>query len=142
MAQTLILDTNIWLDWLVFDDTSLSGIKEAQKNGAVQLVGSQRMRDELVDVLHRDFLGVVYTRKQLAADVLLQAYDTLVTTLPVPPNCPQLRCRDIDDQMFLDLAAHQRVHALLTKDKQVLKLAKPARKWFNVLITRPDAYFV
>jgi uncharacterized protein len=142
MPQTLILDTNIWLDWLVFDDTSLSALKTAQASGAVQLVGSLRMRDELNDVLRRDFLHKVFARKQLQADVLVERYDSLVCTQPAAPECAQLRCRDQDDQMFLDLAAHLRVYALLTKDKQVLKLAKPARKWFNLLIARPDTFSV
>jgi uncharacterized protein len=140
MSQTLILDTNVWLDWLVYQDTCVDRLKALHEEGQLTLVATARMRDELADVLQRAFLVPVLERKQLKLEQLLAQYDSLVRVHEAPEPCPQLRCRDHDDQMFLDLAAHLKVHALLSKDKLVLKLAKPARKWFGILITRPDMF--
>ena len=37
-----------------------------------------------------------------------------------------LQCRDPDDQMFIDLALAQRARWLLTRDRALLALARPA----------------
>jgi uncharacterized protein len=140
MSQTLILDTNVWLDWLVFHDAGIDPLKVQHASGTVRLVATSRMRDELADVLGRAFLFSLLEHKQLTVNELLRQFDTLVSLCEAPPPCSQLRCRDLDDQMFLDLAAHLKVSALLTKDKLVLKLAKPARQCFDILITRPDLF--
>jgi len=43
-----------------------------------------------------------------------------------PPRGP-LRCKDPDDQVFIDLALHLNAQWLFTKDAALLKLAKRAR---------------
>jgi predicted nucleic acid-binding protein len=40
---------------------------------------------------------------------------------------PRLRCRDADDQVFIDLALVHRARWLLTRDKALLALARRAR---------------
>jgi uncharacterized protein len=140
MRHTVILDTNIWLDWLVYQDASIEPLKQLHESGKLTLAATARMRDELADVLQRAFLLPVYQRKQCSAEQLLLEYDKLVSVHEAPPACAQLRCRDTDDQMFLDLAAHLKVYALVSRDKLVLKLAKPASKWFGIQIARPDTF--
>mgnify|MGYP000606137680 CR=1 FL=1 len=43
-----------------------------------------------------------------------------------PPRCP-LRCKDPDDQVFIDLALHVGAQWLFSKDAALLKLAKRAK---------------
>jgi predicted nucleic acid-binding protein len=43
-----------------------------------------------------------------------------------PPRGP-LKCKDPDDQVFIDLALHLNAQWLFTKDAALLKLAKRAR---------------
>jgi predicted nucleic acid-binding protein len=44
-----------------------------------------------------------------------------------PPRGP-LRCKDPDDQVFIDLALHVGARWLFTKDAALLKLARRARQ--------------
>jgi predicted nucleic acid-binding protein len=53
---------------------------------------------------------------------LLAQWDALVSVVDVAPRCA-VRCRDPDDQMFIDLAVAHRA-LLLSKDALVLRLAK------------------
>jgi uncharacterized protein len=55
-------------------------------------------------------------------------------TLLLPRDFP--RCRDRDDQPFLAVAYHARAEGLVTKDKDLLKLRKKARR-FDVAILAP-----
>jgi predicted nucleic acid-binding protein len=52
---------------------------------------------------------------------------------------PALRCRDPDDQVFIDLALAQRAGWLLTRDKALLALARRAGP-LGTTILRPDAW--
>jgi predicted nucleic acid-binding protein len=53
---------------------------------------------------------------------LLAQWDAGVSLVEVAPRCA-VRCRDPDDQMFIDLAVAHRAQ-LLSKDALVLRLAK------------------
>ena len=47
----LVLDTNVWLDWLVFDDATLAPLKRAQADGAIEIFSDEACTRELVAVL-------------------------------------------------------------------------------------------
>ena len=50
----------------------------------------------------------------------------LVRLAPAPPAAlpPLPHCRDADDQKFLELAARCRADVLVTRDRQLLRLAR------------------
>ena len=50
----LVLDTNVWLDWLVFDDAVLAPLKRAQAEGAIEIFSDEACTRELVAVLNYD----------------------------------------------------------------------------------------
>ena len=50
-VQTLILDTNIVLDVLVFDDTAAEPVRVGLRDGSLRWIATTPMRDELARVL-------------------------------------------------------------------------------------------
>ena len=50
----VVLDTNVWLDWLVFDDAALAPLKRAQADGAIEIFSDEACARELVAVLNYD----------------------------------------------------------------------------------------
>jgi putative PIN family toxin of toxin-antitoxin system len=118
----VVLDTNIVLDLLLFQDPQVQGLHQALGRRELCWLATAPMREELVQVLSYPHLSLALARRSHSAAALLAQWDTRVTPADVAPSCA-VRCRDPDDQMFIDLAVMHRA-ALLSKDKLVLRLAK------------------
>jgi predicted nucleic acid-binding protein len=116
-----VLDTNVVLDWLLFDDPAVAPLAAAVVTGRARWVASAAMRDELCHVLAR---GLADT---LAADTtaLLAIWDAHAALQPDPPPQP-LRCSDLEDQKFIDLALAVGARWLVSRDRALLKLARRA----------------
>lgn len=115
----LVLDTNVWLDWLIFDDPAIAPIKTAIDNHAVEIVIDTPCRAELARVL-------AYPKFELdgvsQAEMMAQA-DRLSTLLDEPDYPSEERlphCADPDDVKFLALAAAGKADWLITKDNALL----------------------
>jgi len=122
----LVLDTNVWLDWLVFDDPSIAPLKRAQADGVIEIFSDEACTRELVAVLNYD-LG----RRSLDAEkqkACLAEFHRLVRAAPprasTAETSPLPKCRDPDDQKFLELARDCGADYLVTKDKALLVLAR------------------
>jgi putative PIN family toxin of toxin-antitoxin system len=123
----LVLDTNVVIDWLVFDDAFLASFREQVRQRAIQVITHAPALNELRRVLGYPILKLSAERQ---ASVLEQ-YAALASPFEgdseLPPGFP--RCRDSDDDPFLHLAWRAGADALVSRDKAVLKLAKRARKF-------------
>ena len=120
--SALVLDTNIVLDLLLFQNPQAQGLRQALDQQQLRWLATVPMREELVRVLAYPKIAAVSARLGHSAVPLLGQWDALVSVVEVAPRCT-VRCRDPDDQMFIDLAvAHRAV--LLSKDALVLRLAK------------------
>ena len=119
----LVLDTQVWLDWLVFGDPGIAPIREACTAGRLEIVADAACRTELGRVLAYDFGR--HSLDSAAREACFAAFEKIVhffetngtATLPLP------RCADPDDQKFLELAAAARADMLVTKDNALLALA-------------------
>jgi len=123
--NTLILDTNAWLDWLVFADPVTDQLAQRFANGELILPASPSGRDEFVDVIRRDKFRLD-PDQQLDC---LSRYDRICEMLPQARQAgrdTRLRCSDPDDQQFLELAIGAKAGWLLTRDRALLKLARRA----------------
>jgi putative PIN family toxin of toxin-antitoxin system len=134
----LILDTNIALDWLVFNDPSVAVLKTAITSHRVEICTHPTLTDELQRVLTYPVLKLDAVRQSsVLSDYRTQTTLTVVPeklardNLLLPTGFPQ--CRDRDDQPFIALAYHAKADALVTRDKTVLKLRKRAAR-FGVAI--------
>ncbi len=115
-----VLDTNVALDLLVFDDPATRGLARLLECAAVSWLVTAAMRDELERVLdYRHIAARLPSQGQDGAGVLLH-FDRL-SQLHDAAAPAAIRCSDRDDQPFIDLAvAHHAV--LLSKDHAVLRL--------------------
>ena len=138
MHQTLILDTNILLDIFVFDDQRAHPLRAALSNQEIDALVTEDTLDEFIDVISRSQFGL---DKQKQAEILLQwqSWSRLIkqSDLQVAP----WKCKDRDDQVFINLAFSFKPSTLISKDKLVLKLAKRAIKE-EVIITSDHLQFL
>lgn len=137
---TAVLDSNVWLDVLVFDDPHSRPIRMALEQGALVALIDARCHAELAFVLDYPHLAA---RGVAKADVLatLATLVSLIEPPELPAGAPALpQCRDRDDQKFLELARASGAHWLVSKDRAVLKLAKRVARDFGFRIATPDVF--
>ena len=147
MPLRLVLDTNVWLDWLVFGDAGVAPIKAAVASGQAEILIDAACEQELLRVL-------AYPRSKKILDACAQAACMAecrrvarmlrreepgerregenrlspcrllrLSAKPAPvAHLPV--CRDPDDQKFLELARECRADFLVTKDRELLRLAR------------------
>jgi predicted nucleic acid-binding protein len=119
----VVIDTNVALDWLVFADPGVQTLRAAVEGGHVVWWSCEATRSELAHMLfHADL-----QRRGHDAPAALALHDRLARMAPAPaPAPPSLRCRDADDQVFIDLSLACRARWLFTRDRAVLALARRA----------------
>ncbi len=115
----LVLDTNVWLDLLVFHDPSIAPIREAVASGRAEILIDVPCFAELEEVLARPFRRSFDPAAALAEARGLAQFFEAKQALPTLPTC-----RDPDDQKFLEAAAAAGAGFLITKDAELLELAR------------------
>ena len=134
----VVLDTNVWLDWLVFQDESMHPIEKAQKLRQISIVIDSPCQKEFEKVLTYPRLGL--GQQQIQEYIKkIKHYSCLVDnpdygTLKFLP-----KCSDRDDQKFLDLTINIGATWLLTRDKALLKLKNPLKN-LGVTVSTPSQW--
>lgn len=118
----IVLDTNIVLDLLVFDDPATPALQAALARRELQWIATPAMREELARVLAYPHIAARLAYDQLGAAEVLAAFDRQVQIVDTAPRGSCI-CKDPDDQKFIDLAVAHRA-LLLSKDHAVLRLRK------------------
>lgn len=118
----LVIDTNIVLDLLVFEDPAQAALRDAVQQGRVVWLATQAMRDELERVLTYSQVARRLLARHRTDQEVLAHFDSRSRRVPPAARAP-VRCRDPDDQIFIDLAVAHRAE-LLSKDALVLRLRK------------------
>ena len=118
----VVLDTNIVLDLLVFDDLAARPLKDQLEAGTLQWLATQAMRDELQRVLAYPQIVPRLAFYQTSAEQVLAQFDRLAQRREAAPKA-RLTCSDPDDQKFIDLAVTCQA-TLLSKDRAILCMAK------------------
>jgi putative PIN family toxin of toxin-antitoxin system len=136
----LILDTHVWLDWLVFDDPSIVRIRNAVGTGRVEAYIDAVCEEELVRVMARGF-----AKRTLDAQAQAEALATcrrlakrIDSAAPSDARAGLPRCGDPDDQKFLEAALAANAQFLLTKDRKLLDLARKPGLPFRII--RPEEF--
>ena len=130
----LVLDTNVALDLVVFDNPGVEALRTAIKAKRVALLSSAECRAELHRVLAYPRFGL----ESPSQDKALRWFDAHAQILVAPPAHPPLpRCSDPDDQKFLDLAWAAGADVLVTKDRALLELARRVAKLRRFLVSSP-----
>jgi predicted nucleic acid-binding protein len=142
MTPDIILDTNVVLDWLVFEHSSGLAVGRAITIGEVRWIVSPPMQEELIDVLGRLLTLPTLTRWSTRHAPALAGMRAWAHPVPAPgplPHGERLRCTDPDDQCFIDLAIFRRTPSLLTRDHALRRLARRARP-LGVAVLTPEAW--
>ena len=118
----VVIDTNIVLDLLVFNDVAAKPLRQALDAGELDWLATPPMRDELQRVLAYPQIGKRLALYKLRAEEVLATFDRHARLVDAAVKAP-VTCSDADDQIFIDLAvAHQAT--LLSKDQAVLSMQK------------------
>ena len=122
----LVLDTNVWLDWLVFHDPSTAPIKAAVAANRAEVFIDAACEAELERALGYD-LGKKFTLDAEAQGACLAECRRVARRIYSPMTEAERAqlpaCRDPDDQKFLEAALAARAQFLVTKDRALLDLA-------------------
>ena len=120
--QAIVLDTNIVLDLLVFNDAAAKPLRQALDAGELDWLATVPMRDELERVLAYPQIVSRLALYRLLPGEVLAGFDRSARLTAVPLKA-SVTCSDADDQIFIDLAvAHQA--KLLSKDQAVISMKK------------------
>jgi len=136
----VVLDTNIWIDLLVFDDPIARPVRDALVEHRLMALMAQRCRDELAVVLTYP----QFASREIDNDAALAWVDAHTHRIVVPedaaPPAQLPLCRDRDDQKFLEAARDGHAHWLVSKDKAVLKLRSRVTRQFGFRIVTASAF--
>lgn len=119
----IVIDTNIVLDLLVFDDPSWAALLAAFDAGTLRWIATPSMRVELERVLGYPLIVRRLVRDARAPEAVLMRFDAMTHTVDALPARAPFVCKDPDDQVFIDLAVAHKAR-LLSKDKLVLAMRK------------------
>ena len=122
----LVLDTNVILDLLVFQDPAAEVIQTVLDARLVDAVRSEASMLELMDVIQRPNFKLSKGQQQIILKQWERASRLLENTTIEPAP---FTCRDPDDQVFLDMAYSIRPALVLSKDLRVLELGTIAQRY-------------
>src|ERR1700712_2247191 len=135
-----VLDSNVWIDILVFDDPVTRPIRAALEAGTLQAPIDARCLKELTYVLDYPQFVRFAVNKSEALETLARL-SQIVAPEPPPADSPPLpKCRDRDDQKFLELAHASQADWLVSKDRALLKLARRTARDFGFRIAQPAPF--
>jgi len=124
MKSRLVLDTNVILDLLVFQDPAAEVIQTVLDAKLVDAVRTEASMLELMDVIQRPNFKLSKEQQQ----IILKQWESssrLLENSAIEPA--PFTCRDLDDQVFINMAYSIRPALVLSKDLRVLELRAVAK---------------
>jgi putative PIN family toxin of toxin-antitoxin system len=119
MKPKVILDTNILLDLFYFRDESVEYLFKCLKNFEIDAYTCESIWAEFEEVLARKpFLNTQDQINQLRIE-----HQNLFIWKSPEKKAPY-KCRDTDDQVFVDLAVEIAPSIIISKDNHLLKMSK------------------
>ena len=130
-----VVDTNVLLALWLFRDPVVEPLHAAFADGQLQPVRSAATDAEFAEVLARPGLFSVEPERQTR---LLENWQATASRVEAIHAAPWV-CRDPLDQKFLDLAFSTQAGWLITRDRDLLKLARKTRRQ-GLLIVTPESW--
>ncbi len=118
-----VLDTHIWLEWLLWRSPRLEPLRVKHAAGSLQILHSVETLAEWRRVL--GYPQFSQTHSQI--DALCLEFTELsqcCDLMPESERCKLPKCRDPDDQKFLELGVVGGANWLITRDKKLRKIGK------------------
>ncbi|ASD80303.1 putative toxin-antitoxin system toxin component, PIN family [Burkholderia gladioli] len=140
-GHRVVLDSNVWIDILVFDDPAVRPIRAALENGSLVALIDARCLNELEHVLDYPQFASRAVDKAAALATVARLSQAADGSAPLPENAPPLpKCKDRDDQKFLELARAVDADWLVSKDRALLKLSRRTERDFHFRIAQPAPF--
>lgn len=153
-ALRVVLDSNVWIDILVFDDPHTRPILAALESGVLEALIDARCLAELTYVLdYPQFAKRAVDKTAALASIARLTQFVEPQPGPAPASVaestsasveaaprPLPKCKDRDDQKFLELAYTAKADWLVSKDRAVLKLARRIARDFGFQIAQPAPF--
>ncbi len=114
----VVFDTNTVISALVFGHGQLSWLRDHWRSNDVVTLVSRPTVDELIRVLTYPKFDL----DKVEIEALLADYLPFTETVAVSSRPQSPQCRDMDDQMFVDLAIQGRADVLITGDRALLAM--------------------
>jgi putative PIN family toxin of toxin-antitoxin system len=125
MKPRVVLDTNILLDLFYFKDISVAYLHDCLKTEQVQAFTCELIWEEFAEVLMRK----PFNQSVEEIHWIRSNYQHILTWQAPEKNSSGIKCRDKDDQIFVELAVEVAPCTLITKDKDLLILHKKLQKF-------------
>jgi putative PIN family toxin of toxin-antitoxin system len=123
--KSVVFDTNVLLDLFVFHDFRALHLKQALLENKIDALASPKTLEEFADVISRP----LFSLETVELEKILAQWKSLSRALDDQSLLSSpWRCKDADDQIFLDLAFTAKPCTLISKDNEVLKFAARAVK--------------
>ncbi len=137
-AKRVVFDTNVLVSLYVFADSRFAPLRARIEGGEWLALTNAACLGEFRRVLGYPQFALSDERQQEA----LTAYGARAVchdAAPQPPAADLPRCKDRDDQKFLELARDAGAEWLVTADKALLRLARRDRLRGLFRILTPEA---
>ena len=136
MIPRLVLDTNVWLDWLVFEDPATGPIRDAVVTRRAEVYADDAGEDELVRILARGFgkRSIVEQVQAACLDEFRRVARRIEAAASEAARSALPRCGDPDDQKFLEATLAAGAHYLISKDRKVLDLRRKPGLPFRIIL--------
>lgn len=135
-APRVVLDTNIIMDMFHFNDEGTREIYALLLSKRISAI----TKAECLDELNRVVTYPAFNLTPIEQSDLLRRYGEVVTVYHAHPAhelSPLPRCKDPDDQKFLELAAAIHADILITRDKALLAIARRKKHTVSFAIATP-----
>lgn len=135
MSLRAVLDTNVLVSLWLFADSRYLPLRAALADGRCRALANEAVLGEFERVLAYPQFGADEATQRAA----LTEYRQLAEAVVAAADAPLPRCRDEDDQKFLELARDGGADWLVTSDKDLLRLARRQKLAGLFRILTPDA---
>jgi putative PIN family toxin of toxin-antitoxin system len=135
----VVLDTNVLVSLYVFADSRFAPLRARVENGDWQALTGDACFEEFRRVLTYPMFALPADRQQASLAAYAQRVQRIPALADGAPRADLPRCKDRDDQKFLELARDGAADWLVTADKALLKLARRERLRGLFRILTPEA---
>jgi len=119
LSPALVLDTNVLVSVLIYRDVRFAALQQSWAAGHFIVATNRPVSEEFARILRYPQFAA-----RCSPEAVFDEYLARTRLVNRPVDRALAACRDPNDQMFLELACAAEAFALLTDDKQLLRMRR------------------